>query len=225
MIYRLEDKQIELNVSKKSPLIAKGKNGNVYGYGTSALKVFDDLYEPPIDYETARYMTSIYTDRILLPRKLLFYNDSFAGYSMKLIQKKGNVKKLINSPKEQLINNIKCLEQDVEIISNHRILMSDMSPENVQYNGKLYISDPSKYRLFDVKSTDGLEKINLYQLHLLLTELFSEELRRINFSILVISRLKAIFGLRDIDQTPSEYLNEIIDEKDTIKEMVKRITR
>lgn len=103
--------------------------------------------------------------------------------------------------------------------------MSDMSPENVQYNGKLYISDPSKYRLFDVKSTEGLEKINLYQLHLLLTELFSEELRRINFSKAAIFRLREIFNLRDVDQTPSEYLNEIIDEKDTIKEMVKRINR
>ena len=74
MVYKLEDKTIDLNDKKKFPLIAKGKNGNVYEYGTSAIKVFENTEEPPISEETAEYLTTTNTERILLPRKLLFYD-------------------------------------------------------------------------------------------------------------------------------------------------------
>ena len=186
MIYRLDNKTIDIKNKKKLPLIAKGKNGNIYSYGNFAIKVFNNIYEPPIDEETANYLTTIDTNRILLPRKLLFYEDAFSGYSLKLVPKKPSVKKLINSPKEQLINNVAALENDIQTISKNNILLSDMSPENVQYNGIIYISDPSKYTLLDLPKAGSLnrelEKINRFQLHLLLTELFSDELRKINFS-------------------------------------------
>ena len=229
MIYTLEDKKIDLNEKKKLPLIAKGKNGNIYGYGNFAIKVFSNPEEPPISEETANYLTTINTDRILLPRKLLFYEDAFSGYSLKLVPKKPNVKKLINSPIEQLIENIMALEKDIRTISKRNILLSDMSPENVKYNGTLYISDPSKYTLLDLPKAgdlDGeLEKINSFQLHLLLTELFSEELRKINFSKESIERLKEIFELKDVDQQSSVFLKEMMEGQGTIKEMVKKINR
>ena len=229
MIYKLEDKCIDLNDKKKFPLIAKGKNGNVYECGPSAIKIFQNIEEPPISEETAKYLTTINTDRILLPRKLLFYEDAFSGYSLRLVPKKSNVKKLINSPIDQLIDNVSSLEKDIKTISKKRILLSDMSPENVKYNGTLYISDPSKYTLLDLPKTGDLdkelEKINCYQLHLLLTELFAEELRKINFSQSSIFRLREIFGLKDSDQKSSKFLEDIVDSQGTIKEMVKKINR
>ena len=234
MVYKLEDKTIDLNDKKKFPLIAKGKNGNVYEYGTSAIKVFENTEEPPISEETAEYLTTINTERILLPRKLLFYdsafcNGIFAGYSLKRVPKKPNVKKLINSPVEQLIDNVEGLEKDIRTISKKRILLSDMSPENVKYNGTLYISDPSKYTVLELPESGGLdkelEKINCYQLHLLLTELFAEELRKINFPQSSIFRLREIFSLKDSDQQSSRFLLDIIDGQGTIKEMVKKINR
>lgn len=229
MAYILEGKSIDLSEKKKLPLLAKGKNGNVYCYGNSALKVFNNVEDPPISLETTRYLTTVNTDRILLPRKILFFNDAFSGYSLKLVPKKGNEKKLINSPKKQLIENIAVLEEDINKISKKNILLSDMSPENVKYNGSLYISDPSKYTILDLPKPgeleNELEKINKFQLHLLLTELFSEELRKINFSKETINRLKEMFSLRDLDQNPSNFLNDIIDGQNTIKEMVKKIDR
>ena len=229
MVYKLEDKNIDLNDKKKYPLIAKGKNGNVYEYGTSAIKVFGNTDEPPISEDTAKYLTTINTERVLLPRKLLFYDGAFSGYSLKLVPKKNNVKKLINSPVEQLIDNVEVLEKDIRSISRKKILLSDMSPENVKYNGTLYISDPSKYTLLELPQTGDLdkelEKINCYQLHLLLTELFAEELRKINFPKSSIYRLREIFSLKDSDQQSSKFLSDIIDSQGTIKEMVKKINR
>lgn len=229
MAYVLDGKSIDFNEKKKLPLLAKGKNGNVYCYGNSALKVFNNIEEPPISLETTKYLTTVNTERILLPRKILFYDDAFSGYSLKLVPKKGNEKKLINSPKEQLIENIVALEGDIYKISRKNILLSDMSPENVKYNGGLYISDPSKYTILDLPKPGDmeseLEKINKFQLHLLLTELFSEELRKINYTKDAINRLKEMFALRDLDQNPSDFLNDIMDGQNTIKEMVKKINR
>ena len=229
MIYKLDDKNIDLREKKKLSLIAKGKNGNIYGYGNFAIKVFNNIEEPPISEETAKYLTTINTDRILLPRKLLFYEDAFSGYSLKLVPKKPNVKKLINSPKEQLIDNITALESDIKTISKRNILLSDMSPENVQYNGTIFISDPSKYTLLDLPRTGELdkelEKINSFQLHLLLTELFSEELRKINFKKESIEYLKELFELKDVDQQTSSFLSNMMDGQVTLKEMVKKINR
>ncbi len=229
MVYKLEDKKIDFNEKKKHPLLAKGKTGNVYKYGNSAIKVFHDIHELPIKEETAKYLTTIDTERILLPRKLLFYendiSDFFSGYSLKLVPKKGNIKKLINSPKKQLIENIEALEKDVKTISKKNILLSDMSPDNVQYNGNIYISDPSKYTYLDLKETSELEKLNNFQLHLLLTELFAEELRKINSSKETINMFREMFTLRDLDQNPSEFIDDIIDGQNTIKEMVKKLNR
>ena len=229
MIYNLDDKKIDFKEKKKLPLLAKGKNGNIYGYGNFAIKVFNNPSDPPISEDTANYLTTINTDRILLPRKLLFYEDAFSGYSLKLVPKRSNVKKLINSPIEKLIENVEALEKDIKTISNRKILLSDMSPENVKYNGTLYISDPSKYTLLDLPQAGELdrelEKINDFQLHLLLTELFSEELRKINFSKESIKRLREFFGLKDVDQQTSMFLRNMLDGQGTIKEMVKKIDR
>ena len=100
-----------------------------------------------------------------------------------------------------------------------------MSPDNVQYNGNLYISDPSKYTLLDTSKVKELEQINKFQLHLLLTELFVNELRKINCKKETIERLKQIFAIRDLDQNPSEFINDIVNDQDTIKAMVKKINR
>ena len=66
------------------------QRSDVYKYKNSALKVFKKENDTPIDPYTADYLTSISTNRILLPQKLLFYNNAFKGYSMKLVPQKGS---------------------------------------------------------------------------------------------------------------------------------------
>ena len=63
--------------------------------------------------EVASYLTGIQTSRILLPRKLVFYQDAFRGYTLRLVQKKGNSKKLIALPGENLVTNAEMIEQDI----------------------------------------------------------------------------------------------------------------
>ena len=115
------------------------------------------------------------------------------------------------------------LERDIELLSTKRVLLNGISPDNTILNGEIYLSDPSKYTILDVQQTDELEKINKFQLHLLLGELITLELHRENFSPATINRIKEILNLRDNDENSSTYFQELIDGQENIRQMVKKI--
>ena len=76
MGYRLDNKDVDLT-GKRLTKIDSGASGYIYRYKNSALKMFKPGREIPLDEETARFLTTISTNRILLPRNLLFYNNAF----------------------------------------------------------------------------------------------------------------------------------------------------
>ena len=94
MIYKIGNRKENLD-GKRIRKIASGSKGDVYQYKGEAIKLFNPDEELPMTEEVASYLTGIQTSRILLPRKLVFYQDAFRGYTLRLVQKKGNSKKLI----------------------------------------------------------------------------------------------------------------------------------
>ena len=128
---------------------------------------------------------------------------------------------MVTTPKDELVCSIRELEEDVEEISANNILLSDVSPENTIFNGKLYLSDPSKYTKLSLAPTEDLNRVNQYQIYLLLSELFAKELRTMNFLKSNISQFRELLSLKDNEQKASEYLDYIIDDKSNIKEMIK----
>lgn len=223
MGYRIENNHINLE-GKKSKKIATGKTGDVYKYGKEAVKIFDNDKSLPIDEESARELTRISsTRRILLPRKLVFYDDAFSGYTLKLVSRERAGRRMISQNISDIISNVEQLERDVEIVSARKVLLNGISPENVLNNGRLYLTDPSKYRLLDVKTTDRLLGINMYQLHVLITEIMTGELKICNFSEEEINALKEIMKKKELDQRTSEYLFEIAEDEENIKTLVRRL--
>ena len=221
MGYKLDDKDIKLT-GKQWIKIGTGANGDVYKYRNMALKVFRDDRKAPIDYYTAEYLTNISTDRILLPENLLFYNNTFKGYTHKLVTKKGT-QRIIMLPKFEFIQNIRILERDIEILSNKNVLLNGVSPDNTIFNGDLYLIDPSEYRVLDTDSHENLESINKYQLHLLLISLMVSELKKNNFSSQVQSEVKELFEMKDNNVNSSDFFSDIINNNDTVKQFVKRM--
>lgn len=222
MGYRLENKPVDLSGIKKLTYVPSTKAGDVYHYRNYALRIFKDG-EKVIDKETAKYLTTISTERILLPKKLLFYNNAFRGYTMKLVSQKGSSKKIISTPIEDFIDSVEVLENDVEAVSQKKVLLNDITPGYTLYNGELYLVNPAKYTTLDIGSAEDIERINKYQLHLLITELISGELNKQNFSQSSIRHMKELMGLRDMDQNTSDYLYEIMGDQKDIKQFVKKI--
>lgn len=222
MGYRLENKDINLN-EKKFTKIAQGKTGNVFKCNGYAIKVFNNYAEDIIDLETAKYLTGIRTNRIILPNKLLFYNNSFKGYSMKLVKKDPRQKKIINCPTDELIRNVEIIEEDIKTLSDKKVLLNGINPENTTFNGKLYLTDPSKYRILDIGSTEELEKLNNYQFYILLTNLIIKELNKSHISASTIQRMKELLSLKDDSIYYSDYLGEILEDNSSIKTLIKKI--
>ena len=222
MNYKLERKDITLNGKQK--IIGHGYTGNVYQYGNYALKIFDKV-DDVLDEETARYLSTIRTSRILLPKKLIYYKDKFKGYSMKLISNKPNSKSIINLPKDKLLEDIELLEDDVTTLSSKRVLLNGMNLNNIIFNGNLYIPDPSRYSLLELSDLDkifNLDDLNQFQLYLLLNNIIIQELNKIQKQS-GVSELKELLDEKDSNISYSEYLSEIIGQNNNIKTLVKKL--
>ncbi len=221
MVYKIGHRKEDLN-SKRIRKIASGSKGDVYRYRDEALKLFNPDEEPPMLQDVAECLTKIQTSRILLPRKLVFYEDAFRGYTLRLVQKKGNSRKLIALPGENLVENVEMIEKDIRTLSDKKVLLNGITPDNVLFNGRLYLTDPAHYKLLELLTTTDLERLNKYQFHVLFTELITSELKKSNLPPAVVSYMRDLLRMKDVDQLTSEYLKEIIDPEDTIKQIVKK---
>lgn len=218
MNYKLERNNI-IN-EKKLRLINTNKKYTTYKYNNYALCIYNNLQ---LKEEEARAMTSIRTTRILLPKKLLFNKNKLVGYTLKLVPTNPKSKNIISLPKEHLINDIKLLEEDIHTISNKKILLNGMNQESTIYNGSIYITEPSKYSILDIDSTKELEKLNNYQLSILLNSLISKDLNTIQGKYPGINYLKELLESKDSDTSYSEYLDNIIEQNSNIKTLVKKL--
>lgn len=226
MGYRLNDRDVKIT-GKRLTRIGNGKTGNVYRYKNKALKIFNPDKEAPIDIETASYLSTISTSRILLPRQLLFYNDHLRGYTYKLVHKKNNGKTISTIPKGEFIGNIAILERDIERLSRKRVLLIGISPENSIFSNGLYLVDPSRYSILDIFSTEELEeleRINKGQLHLLLSSLIAADLRKSGLDS-GEEQLQELLEFKDDNENSSDFFIDIMSGTDSIKELVKKIER
>ena len=137
----------ELFVPEKK--IGEGFEGVVYlnKKSNEAVKIFSKYNK--LNIETAEKMTQIHTKYILLPRRLVFDEfDNYAGYTTKYIEtnKPMTSSTLVNYPIIYLLYLFSKLYKEVDLISNHKLLLADLeNPDNYIYNGNFYLVDPGYY--------------------------------------------------------------------------------
>lgn len=219
MKYRFGNKNIDIN---NRNLIGYGTNGNVYRIRKDAIKIFPKGNVPNdlIDLETCRRLCDISTNSILLPKKIVYYNDNFSGYSLKLIKKTHN-KSILNMNNVELIDSIKLLEEDITLLSKKGVLLDGITPSNVIISDKLYLTDPSKYSFIDNEFCDGLYTLNSYQLHLLISKIILSSLKKNDISSSELKSFKNYLLNKDIDILSSEFFSDILSNENNIKTYVK----
>ena len=222
MGYKLDNKDFDFNDGQVT-LIARGKRGNVYKYKGDVIKVFnDDIRDLVMDEDTCRYLSSISTDQILLPKKLVFYNRNFCGYSMKLIHHRGDKRKIINTPTKNFIKDIQKLEYDLDILSSKKVLVNGMTPSNVIYNGSIYLTDPSRYTVRKNIDSYDIDRMNQYQLSLLLRELVLSDMRKEHVGNASLNAMKDLLSLQELGEENSHFYSELLKDKTNVKQLVKR---
>ena len=219
MPYRIGSKEITFD---NRNLVGYGKNGNVYKYRKDAIKVFPngDVPSTLLDVDTCSKLCDISTNCILLPKNIVYYNNNFSGYTLKLV-KRGNNKSIINMDKDDLVSNVKGIERDVELLSKKGVLLDGILPENVIISDKIYITDPSKYIIID-SDKNSLSSFNSYQIHLLLSNLVLSSLKKTDIKPNELRKLKRLLLSKKENLKSSDFFNYLIDKDNNIKEYVKK---
>lgn len=223
MGYKLENKDIRIN---NFNLIGYGVKGNVYKYRKEAIKIFPNGNVPDgvIDKESCEVLKKISTQAILLPRKTATYNQQFAGYSLKLVHKNPTHGNIVTMRKDDLIDSISVLENDISTLSNNRVLLDGITPNNVLISDQIYITDPSRYTLVydDRLNSSRLLTFNQFQLYLLLCEMITSGLKKCGVNGAELKKIRRVLNEKDDDVLPSEYFDSLLDSHSTFKSYVKK---
>ena len=215
MLYRLEGRKINLD---KMNICSSFDNGDIYNYRKYIIKHYKDNIP---DEDDIRYLSRIKSLHIYLPIKLLYGNDKFMGYSLKSY-KKYDVNKMINTPKDELLDSIYELEEDVNNISQKKIILSGLDCSDAYYNGELYIINPDKYIIYNADD-ESLKDINNVEISGLLSKMIIHELNGENITKRNIVLFNELFNNKDEYIRSSDFLDELLDDSSNIKEYVKRL--
>ena len=165
-------------------------------------------------------MADISTKRILLPRRIIRDADDFrfVGYTTPYIRTCSK-KTIPNMNIEHFLDELEVLEQDVKLLAENCVDVSDFLMVNTLYDGNLYLCDPGSF-IFRRNSKCGMiYRDNLHELNrFVLDEVFL---------LVGISRSKRLLYSREFDE--SECLSWQIRDKivpgETIRQYIKRKTR
>ena len=225
MGYTLNKKNI--NVGKKIKL-GSDNLSDVYMINRGiALRVYKSDIDRSLvlSQEDCEYLASLRSDRILLPKKLLFKNNSYSGYSYRLLNRNGKKEKIISSNMEDFISDVEMLEEDIDFLSRKGVLLDGITPKNIVYNDGLYITDVSQFKVLDRDDFDykELRKLNDFQVQLLLESMIVSELRREKITNSNINDFIELLEDRDPNIKQSKYYEKLFEYSDNIKQFVKKI--
>ncbi len=206
---------------KKLYYLSKSDTGTVYRYNNMAVHIFPENMDGIFSEKDGIYLSNLNTYRILLPEDILYKNKRMVGFTTTL-PKKNKGMRITNSTKGEFLYDLCLLEDDIDVLSKNKVLLSGVVADKSVYNGSLYLLDPSKYSRINMDE-DTILKLNLYQLHLLLSRLLITDFKKDLKYGEDIRGVEELLKLRNSDEYPSEFFNNILGEKDKVKELVKRI--
>lgn len=129
-------------------LSQKGSEMTVYNDEKFVYKIFKKDYKlVHKSVEELKYLSSIKTLRILMPKALLFSNEELIGYTMPYIK---NERDIHSDTMANLLNELMVIKKDIDILNRLYIRLIDINKSNIVYNGKLYLIDPGNYYIDDI---------------------------------------------------------------------------
>ncbi len=235
MIYYVGEEEKNIPVEKEP--YSKGSEGKIYKCGKEVYKIYYEnaLNEGYGNKENShQYLLTVPTKQIILPEKLIYTTDrKYKGYSCRLIpgakRKQTGITQL---PSILFIKNLKILETDFDVLSEHYVLAQDVTPVNYILNrvtNEMTIIDPGRYKHHCLSTPDSYRSLNNNQLDSLITLLLYLDFieykpmntkRKIQVLRDYIEKLK-----RKEDCRYSEFFEEQLKDFETVHEYAKSLKR
>lgn len=177
-MYRLEDKKIifkDIKLFQHLPHLGYGSHADVYKLKIDnniyAVKVFNGLYKE--DIKNYEQKLDINIDSYISPRKLLYVNDVFKGYFMRLCKGKDLERKpkLSISVREFAQSSSKLFD-DTKKLSELKYNIYDSFISNVMYDEGFRMIDMDSYPYKPNITYSEIEELNNIRLNQMLCDIF-----------------------------------------------------
>ena len=237
-MYKLEDKKIIFDngeLFKHLPSLGWGSQGDVYkfriGNEVFALKVFNKFEHPILsDYEK---QLDINIDSYISPLRLMYVNDNFKGYIMKLCKGRDLEKRRLNIGVGEFAESTVKLMEDTDKLSKINYSIFDSFISNVMYDEGFKMIDMDNYPYEPNKTYDELITINNRRLNQMLSEIFIKNANLGNFYFSNVEFRKLMKKCEDGEILFEEIFNDLCtkayniadNELESISEVGKVLTK
>lgn len=217
-LYDIDEEELEYR------LIDSGEESNIYRFENEVYKIHKNnrCVKSKLDEETTKYLKQIKTNRIIMPKELIYDNyDNFIGYTLPYLE--SHQKEILNRMKaSKMISEFKLLEEDLIILKNNYVDLEDFELYNFIVNTGLYIIDPGSYLVSNDHTEKEMRRIevdNKYKyLEFMINKVFP-----------YITKLSKDKKRKLLEYISDEYLGDIFDynyeKNETMKQYIKRIVK
>ena len=170
--------------------VGRGTEGTCYRvrdyYNDFVMKIHHDRPEKVVlDEETFNVLKDINTERIVLPKKLIYDEDGrYIGYTVNYVDYKRP--KIRNLKIGKLVDEFYKLEKDVKVLTKHFVYVDDLNYYNTVFSNGIYVCDPGSFSLAETDAQRrymnyyNRERINEYELFEIIFNLFKFKINERN---------------------------------------------
>lgn len=217
----IDDKSLNIT-DMEEYYIDEGTEVIVYKYNDLALKIYKDYCRKQrLDLDTAKELSKIETNRILLPKNII-YNDNgkFIGYTTDFINS-CSIDSISNMGIKDFIDELDLLYADTDNLSGLGVSMEDLYVMNMIYDGRIILHDPGSYNFVAADNRRFLKSENL---ELLNGEFIYNLIPRV---VKLSSKEKKNFDryVSYCDDYITDLMRCDVIENETVKTFFKRITK
>ena len=121
MICYIDGQKIRLDIGNLKNYLGSGVEGKVFRYKNQAVKIYYDYVEHDKKEQKDCFFTTIKTDRIIPPRKIVRdVNGKYLGYANEIIERRRIFQpSSVDAIKQQVVNNFRLLENDSLAFANN----------------------------------------------------------------------------------------------------------
>ena len=205
----------------KCMYIDEGSEGYVYKCGKDAFKIYKTVCGwRRLNEEECKRLGSISTKRVLLPEKLIYEEDAktFIGYSTQFIYKVPQIE-ILQMKIPDFVNELDVIKGDLRTLAYNGVIVNDWHSDNILYNGKMFIGDPGQYEFKNNVVGSKLFRDNIFSLN-----------RFVKDSVFMLAHLstkqrRTMEDVFDDFDYVGEQIRDSMEQKETVRQFVKRIVR
>lgn len=173
MEYRIENKKVRI-YSHHLEQIGEGKEGKIYKYNGSLLKLYHDYPKKDVlSFKDCEYMTKLNTERVLLPTSSVTdKHHLMRGYTISpYIDGEADIYEIIG---KKFLQERQLVQLELIYLGENFVSVDDLCLSNFKVFDKFYLLDPGSYEVKWDMLDNHMEKNIMYYLANLNIEYFDE---------------------------------------------------